>query len=72
ISREFDASIPYVVARVYAGYVEEVLPATDTMIVTGDIVMDEMDVGFFKMISAPSDILNSLKHGESSAAPRAA
>ena len=44
ISREFDASIPYVVARVFAGYVEEVLPATDTMIVTGDIVMDDMDV----------------------------
>lgn len=44
ISREFDASIPYTVARVYMGYIDEVLPATDTMILTGDIVMEEMDV----------------------------
>eukprot|EP00904_Undaria_pinnatifida_P012357 jgi/Undpi1/8251/HiC_scaffold_25.g10721.m1 len=72
ISREFDASIPYVVSRVYAGYVEEVLPATDTMIVTGDIVMDDMDVGFFKMISAPSDILDSLEHVDGAAARRGA
>lgn len=62
LHREFDASIPYMVSRVMTGYVEEVLSATDTLIITGDIVMDEMDVGFFKMISAPSDITDSLKH----------
>lgn len=44
ISREFDASIPYTVSRALTGYVDEVLPATDTIIITGDIVMEEMDV----------------------------
>lgn len=44
LHREFDASIPYMVSRVMTGYVEEVLSATDTLIITGDIVMDEMDV----------------------------
>lgn len=44
IHREFDAAIPYVVSRVMTGYVEETLPATDTVIITGDIVMDGMDV----------------------------
>ena len=44
LHREFDASIPYMVSRVMTGYVEEVLAATDTLIITGDIVMDEMDV----------------------------
>eukprot|EP00903_Cladosiphon_okamuranus_P012150 g11398.t1 len=62
LHREFDAAIPYVVSRVMKGYVEEVLAATDTLIITGDIEMDGMDVGFFKMISAPSDIIDSLKH----------
>lgn len=28
------------------GYVEETLPATDTVIITGDIVMDGMDVSY--------------------------
>lgn len=42
--REFDASIPYMVSRVMVGYVEEVLSATDTLIITGDIEMDGMDV----------------------------
>lgn len=28
------------------GYVEEVLSATDTVIITGDIVMEEMEVGY--------------------------
>lgn len=42
--REFDASIPYMVSRVMTGYVEEVLTATDTLIITGDIEMDGMDV----------------------------
>ncbi|CAM9149661.1 unnamed protein product [Hapterophycus canaliculatus] len=62
IHREFDAAIPYVVSRVMTGYVEETLPATDTVIITGDIVMDGMDVGFFKMISSPADIVDSLHH----------
>lgn len=61
ISREFDASIPYTVSRSLTGFIEEVLPATDTVIIAGDIVMEDMDVGFFKMISAPSDILDSLE-----------
>ncbi|CAM9395363.1 unnamed protein product [Pylaiella littoralis] len=62
LHRQFDASIPYMVSRVMTGYVEEVLSATDTLIITGDIEMDGMEVGFFKMISAPSDILDSLDH----------
>lgn len=44
LHREFDASIPYIVSRVMTGYVEEVLSATDTLIITGDIEMDGMDV----------------------------
>lgn len=44
LHREFDASIPYIVSRVMTGYVEEVLAATDTLIITGDIEMDGMDV----------------------------
>eukprot|EP00752_Nemacystus_decipiens_P008135 g7275.t1 len=62
LHREFDATIPYMVSRVMTGYVEEVLSATDTLIITGDIEMEGMDVGFFKMISSPSDIVDSLKH----------
>ncbi|CAN0230387.1 unnamed protein product [Ascophyllum nodosum] len=62
ITREFDASIPYTVTRILAGFIEEVLPATDTVIISGDITMEEnMEVGYFKMISAPSDILDSLE-----------
>lgn len=44
IHREFDAAVPYMVSRVLTGYVEEVLTATDTMIISGDIEMDGMDV----------------------------
>lgn len=51
--REFDASIPYMVSRVMTGYVEEVLAATDTLIITGDIEMDGMDVSL-KMITGSS------------------
>ncbi|CAB1119150.1 unnamed protein product [Ectocarpus sp. CCAP 1310/34] len=62
LHREFDASIPYVVSRVMTGYVEEVLSATDTVIITGDIVMEGMEVGFFKMISSQTDIMDSIQH----------
>lgn len=44
ISRQFDASIPYTVERVYTGYPDEIMQATDTVILTGDIVMEGMDV----------------------------
>lgn len=46
LHREFDASIPYIVSRVMTGYVEEVLSATDTVIITGDIVMEGMEVSY--------------------------
>ncbi|CBJ30349.1 conserved unknown protein [Ectocarpus siliculosus] len=62
LHREFDASIPYMVSRVMTGYVEEVLSATDTVIITGDIVMEEMEVGFFKMISSQTDLMDSIQH----------
>ncbi|CAN0060608.1 unnamed protein product, partial [Ectocarpus sp. 12 AP-2014] len=62
LHREFDASIPYVVSRVMTGYVEEVLSATDTVIITGDIVMEGMEVGFFKMISSQTDLMDSIQH----------
>ncbi|CAN0010479.1 unnamed protein product [Ectocarpus sp. 6 AP-2014] len=62
LHREFDASIPYVVSRAMTGYVEEVLSATDTVIITGDIVMEGMEVGFFKMISSQTDLMDSIQH----------
>jgi len=56
VVREFESSYSYEVTRTFTGVVEEVMEATKTIILAGEIYMDGAAVGFFKMISNPSDI----------------
>ncbi|CAN0383812.1 unnamed protein product, partial [Discosporangium mesarthrocarpum] len=44
ISRDYESSYPYTVTRKFSGVVDEVLPATDTLILSGDIELDDMKV----------------------------
>nr|AFA52598.1 hypothetical protein [Vaucheria litorea] len=69
ITREFESIEPFEVTRKFSGEIEEILKETKTIILSGDILMDETPVGFFKMISNLSDIEDGVKNAEKNTFP---